>query len=137
MGGFQNIVNYLARISNGQWDLDSPSHFPSPLSRADIVAYFRPSLFPLLHRPRHLSLQPPSSPLLPRKSQTQLMRILGPASNHTSPLTPTLSSRSSSISPLKITPTSQDRHTPRSCHGRHSTLSRPSDGPPRKPAASI
>ena len=54
VGGFQNIVDYLASISNGEWELDSPTHFPSPISRADIVAYAHPyPSFPLPYRPHH------------------------------------------------------------------------------------
>lgn len=38
IGGFENIVHYLRKRSDGQWDLDQ--QYSSQKDKADITAYF-------------------------------------------------------------------------------------------------
>lgn len=38
LGGFENIVDYLRKRSDGQWDLDR--QLSNPKDKADITAYF-------------------------------------------------------------------------------------------------
>ena len=38
IGGYENIIHYLRKKSNGQWDLDR--HLSNSKDRADVTAYF-------------------------------------------------------------------------------------------------